>query len=122
MLKIKDVRDIVGCMFERRKRNEPVSVDRRKLTRLQSADKRLHEALRKLNESVRPKSDDNRKVANDSQQEVQFATFRDICTFRLEAGQHRLCRHKNHEAANTGVAKCDEAVCPFMLGTAKSAA
>lgn len=54
-----------------------------------------------------------RIVANDIQQIVQFQTFASVCPDRgSEEITVRLCRNPGHEAANTGIAVCDEQVCP----------
>lgn len=55
--------------------------------------------------------------ANDIQNTVEFSTFADICEHRGSKDiTVRLCRHKGHEAANTGIAVCAEPVCPIMGG------
>ena len=52
-------------------------------------------------------------VANDIQQTVQFPTFASVCPDRgSEEITVRLCRNPKHEAANTGIAVCEEQVCP----------
>ena len=63
-----------------------------------------------------------RVVANDIQQVVDFSTFAEICPYKLRQGEFRLCKHPDHEAANTGVAKCHEELCPLMLVAVKAMA
>lgn len=108
---------------DRRTRDEPVAVERRekKKPSYKEAHDRLHDAMKEFQRTVSVKRDELlKRSANDVQQEVQFETFRQICAYKVEAGEHRICRHPQHEAANTGIAPCDENLCPFMLG--KSAA
>ncbi len=106
---------------DRRTHDEPVSLERRKRkVSMRDADKRLHESMDRFEQTVRIKREDffRREVSNDIQQTVQFSTYREICSFKVDAGIHRLCRHSNHEAANTGIAKCNEELCPVMRGFA----
>lgn len=108
--------------MERRTHNEPVAIDRRKRISSKDADQLLHDATERLDRTVKLKREDFLKmevlgVANDIQQQVQFTTFRDICDF---SGSRELtillCRNPKHPAANTGIATCDEQLCPFMRG------
>lgn len=103
---------------ERRHTSIPVSTDRRKpRMTLRQVDDRLHSALDDLEKTVKLKREDfTRMVANDSQQTVIFSTYREICRDRVVAGETILCRNKAHEAANTGIAKCTEQLCPVMMG------
>lgn len=103
---------------ERRHRQEPVASERR---RVRITPKEAHErALRAsedLDRTVRLRREDLLKLsANDVQQTVIFSTYREICEHRLQQGEYRLCRHPLHDAANTGMARCDEKLCPVMLG------
>jgi hypothetical protein len=101
---------------DRRHRNDPHPVERRSRPTNKQARKRLSEALEDFERTVtnyRP-PDHKEFSANDMQQEVQFDTFRAICRFKMEQGQFNLCRNPAHEAANTGIAKCEEYHCPFM--------
>lgn len=117
---------IIAFFMERRKKSVPVSHERRSANnRMRDADKRLSESIDKLDRTVRLRREDfiRRTVANDIQTVTIFSTFSDICTWKVPNLSVRMCRHPQHEAANTGVAKCDEHLCPFMLGkVAKSAA
>lgn len=102
---------------DRRTHTEPVSVERRARPSRKEIDDRLRSAVADLEQTVRLKREYFTKFsANDVQQTVQFETYRAICRFTLKAGQFRLCKHHQHEAANTGMAKCDEKLCPVMLG------
>ena len=54
---------------------------------------------------------------NDPQQTVIFSTFREICRFATSKEfAVRFCRHPKHEAANTGMATCNESQCPITHG------
>lgn len=103
---------------DRRKEKRPVSTDRRRgghIGKSKAIQERLETALDDFERTVSIKRDDFfRFSANDIQQEVQFDTFRAICRFRVNGGQYKLCRNSSHEAANTGIAICDEQLCPFM--------
>ena len=103
---------------DRRTRNEPVAVERRAKHKRKDVDDRLRNAVEDFDQTIKMTREDflEKFSANDIQQTTTFSTFRMICNFTLKAGQHRLCRHPKHEAANTGIAKCEEQVCPFMLG------
>lgn len=118
------VRRWFSWITDRRRINVPVSDERRgrkRLSRMQEADKRLEEAMERLDRTVRLERKDWKYSANDMQQEVIFPTFRSVCRYALEAGEHRLCRHPLHEAANTGIAPCAEEICPILLGATKAA-
>lgn len=108
------VSDLLRAVRDRRKSTTPVRDERRR-PGMKDADKRLGDSLDRLHEAVTP---GEREVANDVQQTVRFSTFREICRHQVNAGQHRLCRHQSHDAANTGVAKCTEELCPIMRGSA----
>jgi hypothetical protein len=104
----------------RRHRDEPVAVERRaKPPTRKEINHRLDNAVDDFERTVRMNRDDffrgEKFTANDVQQEVIFSTFRSICRFKVEQGQFNLCRNPAHEAANSGIAKCDEQVCPFMV-------
>ena len=86
---------------------------------MKEADQRLHETLDRLERTVRMNRYDLKRivdVANDVQQTTIFSTFQEICEYHLQQGEYRLCRHRLHEAANTGMARCEEKLCPVMLG------
>ena len=113
---IDKLRGIVG---ERRHTDKPVAEDRRSGKRSQraQADQRLWDALDDLERTLglrEPKNGVKFVASNDRQQVVIFSTFRDICEFKLSQGIYRLCRHPAHEAANTGLAKCEEGLCPKL--------
>ena len=103
---------------ERRTRNEPVADDRRrKKIGLRESQELLHTAAKDLDQTVRIRRSDFLKFsANDVQQTTIFSTFQEICEYHLQQGEYRLCRHRLHEAANTGMARCEEKLCPVMLG------
>ena len=111
---------------DRRQNNLPVNQDRRKQSKSKEAEKRLRDALEDFKETVRVRRPDDEVrrflASNDRQQVVLFSTFRDICEFGIRAGEHRLCRHPSHEAANSGIARCDEAICPAIGLALKGAA
>lgn len=111
------VKDILRSLFvDRRKNSKPVENERRKSrTELHEKNRELVEAIEGLKNATQKFES---RVANDPQQVVLFHTFQMICKHNLEAGEHRLCRHKGHEAANTGIARCDEHLCPVMMGKA----
>lgn len=102
---------------DRRTHDESVVVERRTTHKRKDVDDRLKNAVHDFEQTVRMRREDlfKRLAVNDVQQTVQFNTFRMICKHTLLAGEHRLCRHPDHEAANTGIAKCAEQVCPIML-------
>jgi hypothetical protein len=106
---------IIGLWKERRHHNIPVAVERRSQPTRREAKARVADALEDLERTVTNYRPDNKEFsANDVQQEVQFTTFRAICRFKLKQGDYNLCRNPAHEAANSGIAKCEEQVCPFM--------
>jgi len=109
-----------GRLLDRRHKQKPVQTDRRTpRNRIRETDERLHHAVEDLEQTLSIHTDKFwKRSANDVQQEVQFVTFRSICTYSVEAGVHRLCRHPKHEAANTGIATCDEQLCPIIKGAA----
>ena len=116
--------NLLGRLFrfvDRRTHDVPVAEERRgsKRSRMKQADEALQKAIVDLDKTVRLTREDflppKREVANDIQHQVQFVTFRDICTFSgSKELSVRLCRHPKHEAANTGIATCEETVCPLL--------
>ena len=54
------------------------------------------------------------EVANDVQHTVVFSTFAEICRYRSKQGIYMICRNGAHEASGTGIAQCDEELCPLM--------
>ena len=118
------VRRWFSWLSDRRKIDVPADPERRrtkKLTRSQEADRRLDEAIERMNRTVRMTRKDFLYSANDMQQEVVFSTFSAVCRYALNAGEHNLCRHPLHEAANTGIAPCAEQACPIILTATKAA-
>lgn len=104
----------IARLTDRRKLNIPVSIDRR-APQAREIKERLDRAHERLLETVKKHTGELPRIAaNDIQQVVIFSTFREICSFRLTAGEHRLCRHEKHEAANTGIAPCNEQLCPSL--------
>lgn len=105
---------------DRRAHDVAVIKERRKPSLRESED-RLKVAISKLEETVRTKRqsfiDEGRtlSVMNGVKRIVQFDTFADICR---HAGPKdftvRLCRHPEHPASGTGIAKCDAEACPEM--------
>lgn len=117
MLKLPDF--LRRFMGDRRTHSENVPQERRKKITRSEADKRLREAVDDLDRTVRMRSDDFKcEAVNDIQTQVIFATFSEICTFRVPNLAVRICRHEKHEAANTGIAICNESQCPFARGVA----
>ena len=113
---------LMSIWRERRQSQLPVSVDRRHRRKsLREVDKELAERISDLEKTISMRRDDifKRVVANDIQQVVIFQTFADTCTFKLRQGEFRMCKHPDHEAANTGVAKCHEELCPLILAAVK---
>lgn len=110
-----NLREFFSRIGGRRKVNVPVDQDRRGIG-LKEAKDRLKSAHDRLEEMVKQQtSPRKREVANDIQHQVQFVTFRDICTFSgSKELAIRLCKHPKHEAANTGIATCDELLCPLL--------
>ena len=111
------VQRLKSLWFDRRRRNDPVSFDRRRRrSKRKEVEQRCADALDDFAQTTSMSRDDDlcKRVANDVQQEVQFDTFRAICRFQIRQGEYILCRNPSHEAANTGIAKCDEQLCPFM--------
>ena len=111
---------------DRRQEDVSVPVDRR-TPNLKEAKERLRRQHAEFQDYVRRLTGDGTErkqfvASNDRQQVVVFSTFREICEHRLIAGEHRLCRHPEHEAANTGIARCDEAICPALNAALKGAA
>lgn len=115
---------IRSMLHDRRQQNLPVNADRRKPTNRKQVEKRLLDAIddfARVTKREEPPAE--RFVAsNDRQQVVIFSTFREVCEFNLPAGEHRLCRHPEHEAANSGIARCEEAICPALNAALKGAA
>lgn len=115
-----NLRAFIGGLFDRRKRDKPVATDRRhRPSGIKDSDAHLKAAMEHLSETVRLTRKDfeppKREIANDHQEQVQFVTFRDMCSFSgSKELAIRLCRHPKHEAANTGVATCEETVCPLL--------
>lgn len=115
---------------DRRKANRPVDKDRRgggTGGKRKEVEQRLYDAIDDLERTVSVKRDELLKrlaltADNDRQQVVIFSTFREICADKLDAGEHRLCRNPAHAAANTGIAKCDEQLCPRIDQALKGAA
>jgi hypothetical protein len=107
---------------ERRLQKTPVSVERRYKLKRKDVEQRYDESFDNFERTVRMKREDFMKFSsNDRQQVVIFSTFSEICDKRLDAGIHRLCRHPAHPAANTGVARCEEQVCPLMAAALAAA-
>ena len=110
----------------RRTHDEPVAEERRVKLKHKEVYKRFDESMEHFDQTIRMKRDDffrgEKFTANDSQQVVIFSTFREICAYRLTQGQYRLCKHPKHEAANTGVAKCEEQLCPALAAALRGAA
>lgn len=54
-------------------------------------------------------------VQNGASRHVEFGTFAEICKFQYspEKSLMTLCRNPSHEAAASGIAPCQRAVCPF---------
>ena len=82
--------NLLGRLFrfvDRRTHDVPVADERRgsRRSRMKQADDALAKALNDLEKTVRLKREDflppKREVANDIQHQVQFVTFRDICSF-----------------------------------------
>lgn len=102
---------------ERRKEQRPVTNERRRdrRTRMQRSEESLLETTRVFDSAVRGKRDTLlRREAANGQNQVQFDTMQAVCPDAVRAGEHRLCRHPRHEAANTGIAVCDERLCPLL--------
>lgn len=105
---------------DRRQQSIPVIKERRK-ERMQAVESRLSESISRLERTVSMRREDLFRdktigIVNGIRREVQFKTFADICK---HSGSKeltiRLCRHPEHAAAGTGIAKCDESVCPEMI-------
>lgn len=106
-----------GRFLNRRKAQEPITVERRSSQKVRDVDARLHHAVEDLEQTLSARRDDwFKRVANDIQQEVIFSTFREVCSYKSGLGQYRICRHPKHSAANSGLAPCDEQSCPIILG------
>ena len=115
MLKLSDL--VTRLLRDRRRKDIPVATERRHRMTLKEADRRRDEALDRLNKIIEKHTKIERvEVANDIQQVTIFSTFQDICDKLVKQGEFRLCRHADHPAANTGIAKCTEELCPFMRG------
>lgn len=102
---------------------KPVRENRREQRR--NADERLQNALTDFERALglkEPPNDEKFNASNDRQQVIIFSTFRDICEFKLSQGGYRLCKHPAHEAANTGISKCEEGLCPKLHMALKGAA
>ena len=113
------LRDVFSKFFDRRKRALPVDAERRQQRpRLKDADQQLDEALDDLTTLLGKRhSKPKARAMNDSQQTVIFSTFRDICRYATSKDfAVRFCRNPKHEAANTGVATCNEGQCPLAQG------
>lgn len=67
-----------------------------------------------LREWLANSPENRREVANDIQQVVIFQTFSETCQHRHKNGIGLRCGHKEHEAADSGRAICNEEQCPFM--------
>ena len=54
-------------------------------------------------------------VANGASKTVEFITFAEICRFHYSPKDSlmSLCKNPKHEAAQSGIAPCQRAVCPF---------
>ena len=62
-------------------------------------------------------SNGQESAMNDPQQTVIFSTLQDICQYATSKDfAVRFCRNPKHEAANTGVATCNEGQCPLAQG------
>ncbi len=115
--------DLVRSIFhleDRRNQTLPVINDRRR-PKMQHAEAQLRASIDRLEQTVSMRreewfADKTIGVLNGHRREVQFQTFADICRY---GGSReltvRLCRHPEHAAAGTGIAKCDESVCPEMI-------
>ena len=117
--------EVFGRFFDRRKRSEPVVEERRQepqrrqaRQRAKQADQQLDEALDDLTTLLGKRhSKPKARAMNDMQQTVIFSTFREICRFATSKEfAVRFCRHPKHEAANTGMATCNEGQCPITAG------
>ena len=102
--------------LDRRKRQTPVATERRTRHKRKDVEQRYTNAIEDFSETVRANRTDivSKFSANDNQQVIIWSTFRDLCTHGLKAGEYFLCRHPKHEAANTGIAKCEQQVCPLI--------
>ena len=102
--------NLLRRLWSRRRTSVSVEGDRRRPT-LQEAKELVDHALDDLERTIIGKKAIS---ANDVQRHVQFDTFAEICEFRYTNGSMNAhCKHKDHEAAGTGVAICAEVVCPF---------
>ena len=114
------LRDVFSKFFDRRKRSQPVDAERRQpRPRLKDADRQLDEALDGLTTMLGKRKPPATKLRamNDIQQTVIFSTLRDICRYATSKDfAVRFCRHSKHEAANTGMATCNEGQCPLVQG------
>lgn len=110
------VKEVLRAIADRRKSDVPVSPDRRR-SGMKHADERLRHALERIQRATKVL---RREVANDIQQVVRFETFAEICTYNSRQGEFRLCKNPDHEAANTGIAKCNDELCPLMRIDAKA--
>ena len=113
-------REVFSRLFDRRRRTEPVSEERRQpRQRMKHVDQQLDDALDGLTTMLGKRNPPTSKLRamNDSQQTVIFSTFREICRFATSKDfAVRFCRHPKHEAANTGCASCNEGQCPLVHG------
>ena len=113
---------------ERRKRDMPVSLERRGSgkKRRQEVEKRYDDAVADLERTVRMNRDDifKSQTINDRQQVVIFSSYRAICHAKgPEIGRFQICRHPDHpDAANASLLICDEDKCPRLSEALQGAA
>lgn len=107
------IKIIFRTIINRRKRQEPVTVERRRRIRTREAEHTLRQSIERLSNAIRMKRPDIMEFGTAT---VTFATFSEVCNYRVPGLNIRLCRHKKHENAKDALAPCNERLCPFMRG------
>ena len=119
------IRSFLSSVWDRRKVDIPVDMERRHPTRLRDADRMVKESRERLEQAIKQRLNGvNKKIANDCQQTVVFSTYRDICPSKgPEIGGVKLCRDKHHpDASSNEITICEEDKCPRLALAVKGIA
>lgn len=103
--------------LDRRKRGAPIAEEKRLPTHKEARGE-LKDAIEKMSHTqIRRRIS---TPANSPQRVVLFDTFASICEYRyLNGSANAICKHPQHEAHGTNIARCNEQQCPFALGKVK---
>lgn len=104
---------IYRAFIDRRKKAGPVMVERRRRLRARDAEFALQVSIERLSSAIKSRNPN----ITEARATVTFATFSEVCNFRVPKLQVRMCRHPKQVKAGVP-SPCNEGMCPFMNGTA----